>query len=147
MTRVDFYRLSGGGNDPVLEAACRVAGKAYESGYRVQFLVAEPDRLAAADERLWTFRDGAFVPHARAEATDSEDPEPVLLVAACDPGAATPGTVLVAASPPPAECALAFARVAEAVPPDSAGRQAARARYAAYRERGVELHTHDLRLN
>jgi DNA polymerase-3 subunit chi len=144
---VDFYRLSGGGDDPVLEAACRVAGKAYESGYRVQFLVAEPQRLETADERLWTFRDGAFVPHARREAADPEEPEPVLLVDQCNSAAADNATVLVAASPPPADCAAGFPRVAELVPPDPEGRQAARARYAAYRERNWELHTHDLRLN
>jgi DNA polymerase-3 subunit chi len=147
LTRVDFYRLSGGGEDPVLEAACRVAGKAYESGYYVQLLVAERDRRERADERLWTFRDGAFIPHALAEAADPEEPEPVLLAAQPDAGSGTSATVLVAASPPATEDAGAFPRVAEFVPQDPQGRQSARDRYAAYRSLGLELHTHDLRLN
>ena len=141
MTRVDFYRLEGG--DP-LQAACLVTGKAYQAGYRVR-LYAEGDRLAEIDARLWTFRQNAFVPHARREAVDPDFPEPVVLADDClSPEGAE---VLVCASPPPYDCLEHYARVAEFVPPDPEARQAARARYARYRDAGHELHAHDLRVN
>ncbi|SCY61151.1 DNA polymerase III subunit chi [Thiohalorhabdus denitrificans] len=144
-TRVDFFRLGGEDGDAVPRAACMVAGKAYASGYGVLVLATSEALLSDLDTRLWTYRAGSFVPHARLEHRDPEAPEPVVLASDCaDPGGAQ---VLVCASPPPMECLSGFQRVAEFVPPDSAGREAARSRYKAYRESGFELHTHDLRVN
>lgn len=142
MTRVDFYRITGGN---VLQAACLVAGKAYQAGYRVRVYAGEDSQLADLDRRLWTYRQNAFVPHARREAVDPECPEPVILAADCR---APEGTeVLVCASPPPPDCLEHYSRVAEFVPADAEGRSAARARYAGYRDAGHELHAHDLRAN
>ncbi|MFP4614973.1 MAG: DNA polymerase III subunit chi [Thiohalorhabdus sp.] len=144
-TRVDFFRLSGKGEDLVPRAACMVAGKAYGSGYGVLLLAGSEALLSDLDTRLWTYRAGSFVPHARRERLDPEAPEPVVLAPDCaDPGGAQ---VLVCASPPPMECLSGFRRVAEFVPPDPAGREAARSRYRAYREGGFDLHAHDLRVN
>lgn len=146
MTRVDFYRLAKGGDEAVLHSVCLLAGKALQSGYRVRIYAAEPERLEDLDVRLWTFRQGSFLPHARETAADPDFPEPILLSDRCggEPGE---GEVLVCASPPPPECVAGHVRVAEFVPPDSGPREAARRRYAAYRDAGYELHAHDLTLN
>lgn len=142
MTRVDFYRLETG---EVLQAVCLVTGKAYQAGYRVRVYGADESTLAELDQRLWTFRQNAFVPHARRDQWDPDLPEPVVLATDCwTPEGAG---VLVCASPPPGGCLDLYERVAEFVPPDPEGRQAARQRYAHYRDVGHELHAHDLRVN
>jgi len=141
MTRVDFYRLDG---LDLLQAACLVTGKAYQAGYRVRLYAAEEADLAELDQRLWTYRQNAFVPHAREAQVDPQFPEPVVVSAECDsPG----GEVLVCAAPPPPDCLSQYARVAEFVPTETAARDAARNRYAAYRDQGHELHVHDLKAN
>ena len=142
MTRIDFYRLSGG--DP-LQAACLVAGKAYQAGYRVRIYAEDEGHLADLDNRLWTFRQNAFVPHARRERLDPERPEPVVLSNQCADAEGT--EVLVCVSPPPAECLGRFPRVAEFVPADPDQRQAARTRYARYRDQGFDLRIHDIQAN
>ena len=144
MTRVDFYRLPAEGAEATLHAACLVAGKAYRAGYRVR-IYAGPEQVADLDRRLWTYRQGAFVPHARADQLDPDLPEPVVLASDChDPGAAQ---VLVCVAPPPADCLERYARVAEFVTRDDPVREAARRRYTEYRRAGHELYAHDLRLN
>jgi DNA polymerase-3 subunit chi len=142
MTRVDFYRLADG--DP-LQAVCRVVSKAYTAGYRVRLFASDEAHLADLDQRLWTFRQNAFVPHARRDRVDTRFPEPVVLADDCaDPGSAE---VLVCATPPPPDCLPVYARVAEFVPADPRERQAARERYARYRDQGFDLHVHDLPAN
>jgi len=142
MTRIDFYRLDG--LEP-LQAACLITGKAYHSGYRVRLYAAEEARLTELDSRLWTYRQNAFVPHALQARLDPEFPEPVVLSDDCQTGASD--EVLVCASPPPKECLGRYSRVAELVPAEVEERNAARSRYAEYRDAGYELHVHDLRAN
>jgi DNA polymerase-3 subunit chi len=144
MTRVDFYRLPAAGSEAVERAACLVAGKAYRAGYHVR-IFAESSQLDTLDEKLWTYRPGAFVPHASRERVDPDWPEPVILADDCrENGGAQ---VLICVVPPPADCLDGFERVAEFVTQDDPVREAARQRYAAYRQAGHELHAHDLRLN
>ncbi|MFB6261978.1 MAG: DNA polymerase III subunit chi [Thiohalorhabdaceae bacterium] len=127
------------------QAACLVTAKAYQAGYRVRLYAGDEANLAELDSRLWTFRQNAFVPHARREVVDEDFPEPVVLATDClSPEGAS---VLVCAAPPPPECLEHYERVAEFVPADPEYRQAARRRYAHYREAGHELHAHDIRAN
>ncbi|HKJ86982.1 MAG TPA: DNA polymerase III subunit chi [Gammaproteobacteria bacterium] len=143
--RVDFFRVTGEGETATLQAACMVAGKAYGSGYRVRVYAASEGLLADLDTRLWTYRAGSFVPHARRERLDPDVPEAVVLSGEClEPEGAH---VLVCASPPPEDCLSGFQRIAEFVPVDPEGREAARHRYSRYRQAGYELYTHDLRVN
>ncbi|MFA9460812.1 DNA polymerase III subunit chi [Thiohalorhabdus methylotrophus] len=143
--RVDFFRIQGDGETAVLQAACMVAGKAYGSGYRVLLFAASEALLDDLDNRLWTYRAGSFVPHARRERLDAAAPEPVVLSRDC--AESGDAEVLVCVSPPPPDCLSGFQRVAEFVPTEQAGRDAARRRYSEYRQAGYELHTHDLRVN
>lgn len=141
-TRVDFYRLNG---DDLSLATCLIAGKAYQAGYQVQVLAAGEDERTALDTRLWTYRPGGFVPHAPRDRRDPDFPEPVVLSSDCRPAEGV--QVLVCRSPPEMDCIGAYTRVAELVPPDPEGRNAARARYVSYKDAGYELHTHDLAVN
>lgn len=145
MSRIDFYRVAEDGSEALATAICLVTGKAYQTGHRVHILTADPDWRSDLDQRLWTYRSQAFIPHARTEEADPDDPEPVLLGTDCHPS--VEADVLVCATPPETTCVAAFPRVVELVTPDTTIRQAARERYQAYRAAGHELHTHDIRVN
>lgn len=139
--RIDFYRLRGEGEDLLPQAVCRVVGKAYQAGFRTRVYAHDPELLADLDSRLWTYRPGSFIPHAREGELDPELPEPVVLSTECGNGEEE---VLICASPPPQGCTAAFERVAEFVRLGSSDQEEARQRYRAYRQAGFELRTHDL---
>ncbi len=141
-TCVDFYRLKG---DDLVQATCLIAGKAYQAGYYVRIFAAEEAQLEELDSRLWSYRPGSFIPHARRENRDPHFPEPVILADDCE--SPEGAQVLVATTPPRSECAASYLRIAELVPPDPEGRAAARQRYATYREAGYSLRVHDLTVN
>ncbi len=73
MTRVNFYLLEGSGERACELFACRLAEKAYRMTHRT--FIHTPSAAAAGkvDDLLWTFRDGAFVPHTLADATANAD--------------------------------------------------------------------------
>ncbi len=138
--RVDFYITSAG--NARLSLACKLAEKAYLAAHSVLIWHSEPAELQALDEMLWTFRDGSFVPHellgTQAEGLDT----PVLL--SCGP--LPPGELdviinLAAAVPDFLDRAK---RVIEIIDGDESRRQAGRARYKAYLERGVQPASHNL---
>ncbi|MBU6490239.1 MAG: DNA polymerase III subunit chi, partial [Burkholderiales bacterium] len=62
MTRIDFHTNVGDS----LMYACRLVRKAYLAGEQAVVL-AEPARLRAFDEMLWTFSPLDFVPHCMAD--------------------------------------------------------------------------------
>ncbi len=124
-----------------LELACRIAEKAHRAGQTVLLWDEDAAELAALDELLWTFADRSFVPHERvAPGSDSE--APVLLTAGPAPQRAI--EVLINLSSGIPEAAAHAARVIEIVDSDPARRAAGRARFKAYRERGIEPASHQL---
>jgi DNA polymerase-3 subunit chi len=78
MTRIDFHSNVG---DSLLYA-CRLARKAYLGGQPLVVL-AEPARLRAFDEMLWTFSPLDFVPHCMAGAPVAAE-TPVVLTTNLD---------------------------------------------------------------
>lgn len=137
MTRVDFYILGHGDDDERDAVACRLAEKAWQQGYNVYIRTADKTATERIDERLWTFREASFVPHASvAEADD----EPVVIgetpPASADVEINLGGDVDTAWQ--------AYERIAELVANDPEERGRARERYRAYREAGVEPTTHNL---
>lgn len=139
MTRVSFYVLSNARPDGRLWLACKVAEKAYKQGKRIYLFCADPDIAARLDDLLWTFRQGSFVPHERAEENSG-------------------APVVIGDAPPPAETAdvlinldgevpnffSRFERVAEIVGAEPQERSEARNRYQFYRDRGYALETHNV---
>ncbi|MBC8640155.1 DNA polymerase III subunit chi [Caballeronia sp. EK] len=135
MTRIDFHTNVG---DP-LAYACRLARKAYLSG-KPLVVLAEPQRLAAFDEQLWTFQPLEFVPHCMAKSPLAED-TPVVLTSNLDE--APHHQVLVnLGAPVPAQFAR-FERLVEIVGSEGDELAAGRERYRFYRDRGYVIETHN----
>ena len=136
MTRVDFYLLPESGADARERFACRVAEKAYDSGYRVLLLTADAEQTERIDGLLWTFRQGSFVPHA---ALDQRDDEPVGVGE--DEGASSDVVLINLTDATPATWQQRE-RLAEILDQREAVLQAGRGRYRAYKEAGCEPQTH-----
>lgn len=141
MTRVSFYVLADTAPDAALRFACRLTEKAHAEGHRVYWRLADEDGCRAADELLWAFRQGSFVPHARAAALDgADDPTPVALGTGEPPAGFD--DVLLNLHPEVPDFFSRFARTAEIVTPET--RDAGRRRYRFYQERGYPLETHKI---
>ncbi|AET88423.1 MULTISPECIES: DNA polymerase III subunit chi [Caballeronia] len=135
MTRIDFHTNVG---DP-LAYACRLARKAYLSG-KPLVVLAEPQRLAAFDEQLWTFQPLEFVPHCMAKSPLAED-TPVVLTSNLDE--APHHHVLVNLGAPVSAQFARFERLVEIVGSDGDDLAAGRERYRFYRDRGYAIETHN----
>lgn len=139
MTRVSFYVLADTAPDAGPRFACRLIEKAHAEGHRVYWRLADEAACRAADDLLWTFRQGSFVPHVRAPALSGEDdPTPVTLGTGEPPAGFD--DVLVNLHPEVPDFFDRFERVVEIVTPAEKG--AARRRYKFYRDRGQEPETH-----
>ncbi len=145
MTRVNFYLLEGSGERACELFACRLAEKAYRMTHRT--FIHTPSAAAAGkvDDLLWTFRDGAFVPHTLADATANADElglSAVLIGHAAQPTTHTDLLINLAAEVP--TFFSRFERVAEVVDTDAARRNQARERFRFYRDRGYPVETHNM---
>ncbi|KIG04092.1 MULTISPECIES: DNA polymerase III subunit chi [Caballeronia] len=134
MTRIDFHTNVG---DP-LAYACRLARKAYASG-RALVVLAEPARLAAFDEQLWTFAPLEFVPHCMAKSPLAQD-TPVVLASDLD-GVPHHQVLVNLGAPVPAQFAR-FERLIEIVGNEGDELAAGRERFRFYRDRGYAIETH-----
>lgn len=137
MTTIDFYFNSA----DRLQVACRLAGKALAQGKRVVIYAPQPDLAHKIDRLLWSWPATAFVPHCMAgDALAAETP---VLIAA-EAGAAPVREVLLNLAPECPEFFERYERLLEVVSQDGADKQAARTRYAWYRDRGYGIRNHDL---
>lgn len=139
MTRVDFYILPDADEDRRQVYLCRLVEKAWRTGHRIWIHIPEPGRAAALDERLWTFSQGSFVPHERA-GDEPADPSCPILLGGGEPDAER--QLLVNEGTEVPACCERFHRIAEVVNQADKTRRPGRDRYAAYRDRGYELHHH-----
>lgn len=141
MTRIDFYLLGDGARGGRDVAACRLADKAFRLGHRIYVLAADAEHSRGLDQLLWTFSAGSFIPHAlNSDAADTQLP---VLVGHDDPPAAHEDVLITLAARVP-DCFPRFQRVAEVVGSSDADKRQARERFRLYRERGCDLHTHNL---
>jgi DNA polymerase III subunit chi len=143
--QVDFYVLPGTDDVARLRFACRLAEKAWQKRHRVRVQL-EPGEIDAFDQMLWTFSDRSFVPHRRAGAPDDAPaaaPPAVVIAANADADDAD-GDVLINLAGGGLPAVESWTRIAEIVDADAGRRQGGRERYRAYRERGLELKTHDM---
>lgn len=141
MPRVTFYILADAAPDAALRFACRLTEKAHAEGHRVYWRLADEEGCRTADELLWTFRQGSFVPHARVPAlTGGNDPTPVALGTGEPPAGFD--DVLINLHPEVPDFFGRFQRTAEIVSPND--RQAARRRYKIYQAQGCEPETHKI---
>jgi DNA polymerase-3 subunit chi len=134
MTRIDFHSNVG---DSLLYA-CRLARKAYLAG-QPTVVLAEPPRLRALDEQLWTFSPLDFVPHCYADSPLAGQ-TPIVLTASAD---RVPHyqVLLNLGAEVPAQFAR-FERLLEVVGNAQDELSAGRERYRFYRDRGYALNNY-----
>jgi DNA polymerase-3 subunit chi len=126
-----------------MKLACRLAEKAYLAGQRVLVWHSDAEELRKLDDLMWTFADRSFVPHELLGPTTANSEAPVLLTsgapAACD------FDFLINLAPDVPACADQAPRIAEIIDGDESCRRAGRVRFKAYRDRGVQPLTHNIR--
>ncbi|MGV2289660.1 DNA polymerase III subunit chi [Trinickia sp. YCB016] len=134
MTRIDFHTNVG---DSLLYA-CRLARKAYQAGQPLVVL-AEPARLRAFDERLWTFSPLDFIPHCMADNALAKE-TPVVLTSDLE-RAPHHQILLNLGATVPAQFAR-FERLIEVIGNAQDELVAGRERYRFYRDRGYALNNY-----
>jgi len=137
---VAFYVLEEASAAARLRLVCRITDKAYRAGQQV--LIWNPDtaELASLDELLWSFGDDrSFIPH-ELFAPGAAREAPVLLSAGPIPDG--PLEVLINLAPALPPCVTRALRVVEIVDGEERRREAARARFKAYRELGLQPQSH-----
>jgi DNA polymerase III subunit chi len=134
MTRIDFHTNVG---DSLLYA-CRLVRKAYLAEQPLVVL-AEPARLRAFDERLWTFSPLDFVPHCMADSALAGD-TPVVLTADLDRAPHHQVLLNLGAAVPPQFAR--FERLLEVIGNAQDELIAGRERYRFYRDRGYALNNY-----
>ena len=121
--------------------ACQLVHKANEQGLNIQIHARDEAMARAIDERLWTFSDISFVPHALVGSPDS-DSVPVLI--SWTQPAPSHSDVLMNLR---RECPAGpehFSRIIEIVETDEESRQYGRERFRNYRNRGYDPDTHTI---
>lgn len=134
MTRIDFHSNVG---DSLLYA-CRLIRKAYQAG-QPTIVLAEPERLRAFDEQLWTFSPLDFVPHCMA-GTPLAGKTPIVLTSNLD-DVPHYQVLLNLGEAVPAQFAR-FERLLEVVGNAHNELAAGRERYRFYRDRGYALNNY-----
>jgi DNA polymerase-3 subunit chi len=135
--RVDFYVVEAEGTEALAVTACRIAEKAFLQAQRVYIHTDSEGLARQIDQRLWTFHDRSFVPHALAgEATDMP-----VVIGFGQPPAEPPDLLINLSATVPAFYA-SCARIADLVEGDPARRNEGRQRFRFYRERGIAPETH-----
>ena len=137
MTRIDFYSNA----EVKLQVACQVVAKAVREQFQVVVCTRDQDAARTLDKLLWTYQAIGFVPHCLAgDALCSETP----VVIAFDDSEMAHHRVLLNLREEPPPAFSRFERLIEIVGTDDDDRQHARKRFRFYRERGYEVHHHDL---
>ena len=141
---VDFYVLASTDARERLRLACRLAEKAYLSSAHLLVWSDDAAELSAFDDLLWTFADRSFVPHEPYRDAEQWQEVPVLLSGPDDPAPDRPFSVLLNLGGVVPLCAAQAERILEIIDAEESRRQAGRARFRSYRERGLSPQTHHI---
>ena len=137
MTRIDFYFEA----EDKLQVACRLAAKALQQKLRVLIYAQDEARAQTIDKMLWTWQATGFVPHCMTRSPLAAE-TPVLITH--DPEDTPHDEVLLNLHSEWPPAFSRFQRLVEIVGRDEEDREAARARFRFYRDRGYEIAKHDL---
>lgn len=151
MTRIDFYQIDS--DEAALLFTCRLIDKIYHRGHRIHIHTEDINQAEELDELLWSFRPDRFIPHQLCSSIQSisvsdqasnpqGDEVKVKISHMAEPDHQD---ILVNLSGQIPEFFSRFTRVAEVVPRDKARRESARHNYKFYRDRGYELHYHQMK--
>jgi DNA polymerase-3 subunit chi len=135
LAEIFFYHLQ---RQPLEAVLPRLLEKSRERGWRALVRVASDERLAALDDRLWTFADESFLPHGTDREADPHE-QPILLTTGEENRNAAAILFLVEGAPAPADLS-AYARVMYLLDGNDEDAVAAgRTAYRALREAGHDL--------
>ena len=143
MTRIDFYALERGSGGDRFLLTCRLVERIHANGLRIFIHAPDGGQGEHLDRLLWVFDEQSFLPHGLIGRTDPAL-TPILIGQGIDPG--DEDQVLINLGTEVPTFLGRFERLCEPVDHDLAVRGAARARFRYYRDRGYELHHHDIRL-
>lgn len=137
MTRVDFYFNA----ESKLEAARKLASKAYQAGLNALLYVADDKTARALDEAIWSHDKLGFLPHVHCSHPLAGQ-TPVLI--GTDADVMTRHDVVINLEADYPSCFSRFERLLEVVGKNEADRQSARLRYRFYKELGYPIKDIDL---
>ena len=140
MTQVDFYVMTGGDVEDSLYVACRLVEKAQQKG-SVYVHTADESQAHAINEKLWSFREDAFIPHQLVSG-DSPVTEKVAIGYQLPPENYYDLMINLSLDVP--NFHGRFERLLEVVPGEHEAREKCRQNYAYYRDRGYPLNKHDI---
>jgi DNA polymerase III subunit chi len=134
VTQVDFYILEGNGSRSRSLFACRLAEKVAGMGHKVFVQMPSEGAARELDELMWTFHDGAFLPHC----LSGQDPEAAVHIGhGAEPGEGFHLLINLGTEVP--DFFARFERVAELVDGDETRKAEGRARFRFYKDRGYPL--------
>jgi DNA polymerase-3 subunit chi len=139
MAEIRFHTVNAAGGGARFRHACKLIEQAWLAGERVLVWLEDTSTAERLDQLLWTFSDGAFVPHEPLGGDPRGSEAPVQLFSGSILGTAVLEggfTTLVNLRDAPSPEALGFARIVEVIDGDAACREAGRARFRFYREAG-----------
>ncbi len=137
MTEVLFYANA----DNKLQTACTLTAKALARGMRVMLFTPDSETTERLSKLIWSAPATGFVPHCRS--ADRLAPvTPVIVDHVAEPLIHDQVLVNLCESTPP--FFSRFQRLVEIVGTEEADREAARARFRFYRDRGYDIRTHNL---
>jgi len=141
MARADFYLIAKPRflEKPLL-LVCELARKANDSGQPLLILAASAVQAEVLDELLWEFDPDAYIPHQIAGMDEDDDITPVLIVPPEMQSPMRPLVINLRNEPVAGD----FVRVLEVVPADASARGPLRARWKAYKDRGLEVQKFDM---
>ena len=148
MSQVDFYLISNRVKDGKLKMACRLSNKIVRLGEKI-FVYTEDDSISRSLDRLmWTYSDTSFIPHEYCQEEDetvSLLPSPVT-ISHHRPSSRLDATVLISLSPNRPDFCDRFERVVEIVDAEEEDKIAARQRFKAYQDEGLQVNHHRIEL-
>ncbi|MBB3191450.1 DNA polymerase III subunit chi [Halomonas cerina] len=144
MTRIDFYILPDTTLEARLDFACRLAETIARKGYRLHLHTESEAMARELDDRLWTFRPDAYLPHALLESEQAET-VPVTLGWEAPPAPDRAVQALLNLSPGIPEWFSRFERVAEIINQHQDVLVAKRECWQTYKKRGYPVKAHQLR--
>jgi len=136
MTQIDFYVV-----EDTQYTLCTLAAKALTKDTRMMILTPDAQTTERVDRLLWSQPAIGFLPHCGA-AHRLAPLTPIIVDHLADP--IVHDQLLVNLCPQAPAVFSRFERVIEIVGPGAVERDAARARFRFYRDRGYEIRTHDL---
>ena len=143
MTQVDFHIIENKESSAYLNYACKLIRKAYNNGYRAYIRTENEQDMKHLDKLLWTFSELDFIPHAKLETQNRQ--EPVIIGMIGHEG--DNKTVLINLSTKLTENYSSYSRVFELIANDPVAIAAGRERYRTYRKMNDELTNHHVTAN